>query len=525
MPTQAERERAARARLREEERLRREREREAARQEKERQRLYVVHREAEVAALNSQLGERMRQLAGVLSASLGVDAYVEIEELKQPPEIPALEVGDLATPEDAPRRETPKQPGALARLLPGVKSKYLTAVALAEERYQVEMEQWEQADKRREKKLAELAAEHERQALLARQKTAAEHERLDALKAALGAGEREAIAEYFSIVLTHIPRPDGLPRTHRVAFVPQSRQLVVEIDLPTFDVIPEVREYRYVKSRDEIAHSARPASQRRTAYASLISQLALATLHELFQADRDRHFDTVALNAHVDSIDRRTGRPARPCLITVRTTHEVFEGLDLARVEPAECLRGLNAGVSRNPAELAPVRPVLEFNMADPRFVQEADVISDIDGRPNLMDLTPSEFESLITNLFETMGLQTRLTRPSRDGGVDCVAYDPRPIVGGKVVIQAKRYKNTVGVSAVRDLFGTLQSEGASKGILVTTSGYGKASFEFAQNKPVELLDGSNLLYLLEQHAGVSAKIEPPEDWIDPRPDTETAER
>jgi restriction endonuclease Mrr len=59
----------------------------------------------------------------------------------------------------------------------------------------------------------------------------------------------------------------------------------------------------------------------------------------------------------------------------------------------------------------------------------------------------------------------------SHDGGVDCVAYDPRPIFGGKVVIQAKRYKNTVGVSAVRDLFGTMQNEGAAKGILVTTSG------------------------------------------------------
>jgi len=57
---------------------------------------------------------------------------------------------------------------------------------------------------------------------------------------------------------------------------------------------------------------------------------------------------------------------------------------------------------------------------------------------------------------------------------------DNRPIFGGKVTIQAKRYKNTVGVSAVRDLFGTLQNEGASKGTLVTTSGYGKAAFEFA---------------------------------------------
>jgi restriction system protein len=84
------------------------------------------------------------------------------------------------------------------------------------------------------------------------------------------------------------------------------------------------------------------------------------------------------------------------------------------------------------------------------------------------------------------------------------------------VIIQAKRYKNTVGVSAVRDLFGTLQNEGASKGILVTTSGYGKAAFEFAMGKPLELLEGSHLLYLLEHHAGIKAKIVAPETWRDP---------
>ncbi|MEP7289028.1 MAG: restriction endonuclease [Chloroflexota bacterium] len=104
-------------------------------------------------------------------------------------------------------------------------------------------------------------------------------------------------------------------------------------------------------------------------------------------------------------------------------------------------------------------------------------------------------------------------------GGVDCVAFDPCPIFGGKVVIQAKRYKHTVGVSAVRDLFGTMQNEGASKGILVTTSGFGKSSFEFANGKPLELLDGSNLLYLLAQHAGIEAKIEPPETWKYPLAD------
>ena len=95
------------------------------------------------------------------------------------------------------------------------------------------------------------------------------------------------------------------------------------------------------------------------------------------------------------------------------------------------------------------------------------------------------------------------------------MAIDKRPILGGKVVVQAKRCKNTVGDGSVRDLFGTMINEGASKGILVTTSGYGKASFEFANGKPIEVISGSNLPYLLREHAGVQAKIEPPEDWVD----------
>ena len=59
------------------------------------------------------------------------------------------------------------------------------------------------------------------------------------------------------------------------------------------------------------------------------------------------------------------------------------------------------------------------------------------------------------------MGLETKLTQASRDGGVDCVAWDMRPVVGGKVIVQAKRYRHTVGVSAVRDLYGTVMNEGA----------------------------------------------------------------
>ena len=114
------------------------------------------------------------------------------------------------------------------------------------------------------------------------------------------------------------------------------------------------------------------------------------------------------------------------------------------------------------------------------------------------------DFEHLIRELFEKefsrAGGEVKVTQASRDGGVDAVAFDPDPIRDGKIVIQAKRYTSTVGVSAVRDLYGTVMNEGATKGILVTTADYGPDAYEFAKGKPLTLLNGSNLLHLLEKH-------------------------
>jgi restriction system protein len=83
---------------------------------------------------------------------------------------------------------------------------------------------------------------------------------------------------------------------------------------------------------------------------------------------------------------------------------------------------------------------------------------------------------------------------------VDAVIFDPDPIRGGKIIVQAKRYANTVDVSAVRDLCAVVKKEGAIKGILVTTSTYGGDAYQFANNEPVTLLNGAELLGLLKKH-------------------------
>jgi hypothetical protein len=72
----------------------------------------------------------------------------------------------------------------------------------------------------------------------------------------------------------------------------------------------------------------------------------------------------------------------------------------------------------------------MPFSRADPRAVEAIDVISGLDQRPNLLDLSPKEFESFVQNLFTAIGYETDQYRASGDGGIDCMAFK-RPGRGG----------------------------------------------------------------------------------------------
>lgn len=497
-------------------------ERAAAADQKERARLYAESRVADVAAMNEGLAADIAALDGLLRDTLAVDDFLDFESLKEAVSRPPFSPGALGVPEPPPDPASfrPPPPGAGQKLLPGAKQRYAERWEAGRRRYDAAAQEHRQREAERLRRLEQARAEHQRVIAAIEERLAYQHAEVEAFKTSFQAGEPGAVVQYFAFVLERSHYPEGFPQGFRLAYVPESRQLVIQYGLPGYSVIPAVAEYRYVKAGDKVTQKARPVRERQDLYKRVVAATTVRTLHEMFEADRSRIAETVVFNGHVDTVNDATGKQEYPCLVTLMATRDSFMDRDFSRVDPLACLLDLSASVSKNPAELAPVRPVLEFDMVDPRFVEEADVLSGLDQRPNLMELTPGEFESLITNLFTRMGLETRMTQASRDGGVDCVAFDNRPIFGGKVIIQAKRYKNTIPVSAVRDLFGTVHNEGASKGILVTTSGFGRGSFDFAKDKPLELLSGSNLLYLLNVHADVDAKIEPPEHWAEPRSDS-----
>ncbi|HMD91000.1 MAG TPA: hypothetical protein VKG80_00005, partial [Trebonia sp.] len=75
----------------------------------------------------------------------------------------------------------------------------------------------------------------------------------------------------------------------------------------------------------------------------------------------------------------------------MRATKDKFEELVLSepRFDPvASIKRHFFATISPHPEELTAIEPVMPFSQADPRAVEAIDVISSLDQRPNLLDLS-----------------------------------------------------------------------------------------------------------------------------------------
>lgn len=327
----------------------------------------------------------------------------------------------------------------------------------------------------------------------------------------------KSFADELLQVLSKSIYPEGLIGSCAAAYRAESRQLIIEYELPAPTVVPSATRYRYFRAIDLVRPQMRPKSQLRKIYSSLIGSIALRTIAESFDAAPVGLVREIIFNGYVPETDRLTGNQRRPRVISVYVGRDVFSAIDLDRVDSESCLTHLNAMVSPRPDELVPVPPVVDFNLTRPDFVATMAVAPRLAGRINLLSLDPFEFERLVQELFRNMGMRAWLARP--DDGFDVISVNDDPIVGGICVIQVKRYSSMVVLEQLRALAGAMHDVHATRGILVTTSWVGVRGQDFATRNQIEIIDGHQLISLLREHLGIISSISLkrlPEGW-DPR--------
>lgn len=504
---------------RDQERQARDAERAMARMHRERQTAYRQQREADARRRTEELEARVAALCGLLADGCRAPAFTTAALLR-PEQVEEFAPGALATPVPMPdpaRYHTPTGGWQLG-------ARRDRAQEEARARYEQDWYAAQAAESRRQAQLTAYRQQYDQWAAGALQDIRAHNSGIEELRRGLRGGDADAAVEYFSAALySSIAWPEGFPRQVAAAYDPAARQLVLDWELPGYDIVPQTKSVRYMPTADQEKEAARPAAQCRALYRDVLAQSMLLVLRDLFAADTHGTLESVALNGFVDDVDPATGRPAQVCLATVMAPRGAFGLLRLEQVSAVECLtEGLRGQLSARPDQRAAVRPGRLPGDVD----GGAAVVSHgTDSEPDLYEMDPIAFENLIADLFRAMGMQAVTTQRSGDGGVDVDALDPDPVRGGKIVVQVKRYRHTVPPTAVRDLYGTVQSEGANKGVLVTTSRFGPGAHTFANGKPLGLIAGPELVDLLGRYglrgrlgaaatAGPDSAEEPPDHNI-----------
>jgi len=120
-----------------------------------------------------------------------------------------------------------------------------------------------------------------------------------------------------------------------------------------------------------------------------------------------------------------------------------------------------------------------------------------------VMRLDPSAFERLTQRLLREEGfINTRVTGCAGDGGIDGQGVYRLSLLSFQVFFQCKRYRGSVGSSAVRDFRGAMSGRG-DKGLLITTGSFTSGAKDEANRDgapPIDLIDGVGLCDLLKEH-------------------------
>ena len=344
---------------------------------KEAARLHGESQMAKAEALNAELAQSREEIDGILAGTLAVADYVELETLKiKKVEHPPFQPGPIGVPAPAlsepvylpePVYREPPAPGGLF----GAKKKHAELIAQARADHERAHREWRdrnasiysthvasvrRRDEAERQRLAQLLAAEGRYRAECRQREAdAEAHNLAVTKLIndLAFDVESAIQEYVGIVLSNSVYPEAFPVDYDHRFDLATRELNLTVAVPPPSAVSPVKEYRYVKARDEITSTVLPVKAQKDRYAGAVTQVALRALHEIFKADRGGKIHSIALTVGTEALSPATGLRETVPLVIVAADRDTFGRFDLSNVVPQATLEHLGAAVSKSPFDLA----------------------------------------------------------------------------------------------------------------------------------------------------------------------------
>lgn len=118
--------------------------------------------------------------------------------------------------------------------------------------------------------------------------------------------------------------------------------------------------------------------------------------------------------------------------------------------------------------------------------------------------MTGWQFEEYAGTLFVSQGYEVEYTSTTGDYGADLILKKGQDVI----VVQAKRYKQTVGVKAVQEVIPSMKMYHATAAWVITNSTYTKQALTLAKRNQVRMIERDELIRMsIEMKEGTSKTI------------------
>lgn len=346
-------------------------ERELVKQQRESKQQYQARRQADAERMSREAAVELSELRDLLKRPL--QEFAGLNKLKR----------SFSFPEPTPSQELtrarveptweewkkqivpPKRVGLLEWLFHGRQGKNKrveTHLAAEVERVQQVLvqaiEDWKTSEVDRKRRLAIYHQNYEQQRQQLIKEIEEHNAQVDELQEAYLRGEPDAILTFNEVLLAGIHYPEEFPAQFEVGYCSQAKELVLDYQLPAPAAMPDVAEYKYVKTKDSIEPKPLKASDQTALYKTVLYSLALRTLKQIVERSHSQQIKSIVFNGLVETTNPANGRREAMCAVSVRVHHDQMVNVNLSHLDPEACLKNFRARLLTKVDPFTPVERV-----------------------------------------------------------------------------------------------------------------------------------------------------------------------
>lgn len=324
----------------------------------------------------------LKELRGVLAATLRVDDGINWTAMMQPP-------SSQSRPKERPFLPLPPEPmfdpsewrqrkGLVTALVPFLAKR---AEASARTEFAAAHAKWRERVAAGEATNQQIYAENlrdfedwQRRAAAYEEARTKHNASIEQARLAYQALSPDAILDYCDLVLSRSQYADCFPKEFELDYRAGAKTLIVAYQLPVSDELPRLESVKFSRTKGDFIETEMTKRDFEHLYSDVVFQVAIRTVHELFEADVVRALDTVIFNGNVRALNAGTGHQEDRCILSVRAGRAAFEAINLRNIEPRACFELLGGVAGARMLDCRAVKPIGVIDRSEERFAAAQDV-------------------------------------------------------------------------------------------------------------------------------------------------------